>query len=142
MSVALLLLMSYRPKSARPSNKLLKHVKAIILFHGETDRYLLELTFDADATLNAADWKVIHQSDISFVERPKLAKMAELLREKRLRNVAAIGKRVGRNEQCPCGSGKKFKKCCIDESHSIARHHGSASCHSPRAKLRTGTPIC
>ena len=20
--------------------------------------------------------------------------------------------RVGRNEPCPCGSGKKFKKCC------------------------------
>ena len=22
-------------------------------------------------------------------------------------------KKIGRNEQCPCGSGKKFKKCCI-----------------------------
>ncbi len=22
------------------------------------------------------------------------------------------GKRVGRNEKCPCGSGKKYKKCC------------------------------
>ena len=24
----------------------------------------------------------------------------------------AIG-RVGRNEPCPCGSGKKFKSCCL-----------------------------
>jgi preprotein translocase subunit SecA len=23
------------------------------------------------------------------------------------------GPKVGRNEQCPCGSGKKFKKCCL-----------------------------
>lgn len=23
-------------------------------------------------------------------------------------------KKIGRNEPCPCGSGKKFKKCCID----------------------------
>ena len=22
-------------------------------------------------------------------------------------------KKVGRNETCPCGSGKKFKKCCL-----------------------------
>jgi hypothetical protein len=22
-------------------------------------------------------------------------------------------KKVGRNDPCPCGSGKKFKKCCI-----------------------------
>lgn len=23
--------------------------------------------------------------------------------------------RAGRNDNCPCGSGKKFKKCCIDK---------------------------
>ena len=23
--------------------------------------------------------------------------------------------KIGRNESCPCGSGKKFKKCCKDE---------------------------
>jgi uncharacterized protein YecA (UPF0149 family) len=22
------------------------------------------------------------------------------------------GAKVGRNEPCPCGSGKKYKKCC------------------------------
>ena len=21
--------------------------------------------------------------------------------------------KIGRNEKCPCGSGKKYKKCCI-----------------------------
>lgn len=26
--------------------------------------------------------------------------------------------KVGRNEQCPCGSGKKYKKCCADNSTS------------------------
>ena len=25
---------------------------------------------------------------------------------------APAGPRVGRNDPCPCGSGKKFKKCC------------------------------
>src|SRR5579859_1768934 len=24
--------------------------------------------------------------------------------------------KIGRNELCPCGSGKKYKKCCIDKS--------------------------
>jgi len=23
--------------------------------------------------------------------------------------------KIGRNEICPCGSGKKFKHCCIDK---------------------------
>jgi len=22
------------------------------------------------------------------------------------------GRKIGRNEMCPCGSGKKYKKCC------------------------------
>ena len=27
-------------------------------------------------------------------------------------------KKTGRNEPCPCGSGKKYKKCCIDKTDS------------------------
>ena len=28
------------------------------------------------------------------------------------RSRIAVSKKVGRNQQCPCGSGKKYKKCC------------------------------
>ncbi|MFM1815662.1 MAG: hypothetical protein RLZ98_2357 [Pseudomonadota bacterium] len=24
-----------------------------------------------------------------------------------------LGAKVGRNDSCPCGSGKKYKKCCL-----------------------------
>lgn len=24
--------------------------------------------------------------------------------------------KIGRNETCPCGSGKKYKKCCLQEN--------------------------
>ncbi|HLC57538.1 MAG TPA: SEC-C metal-binding domain-containing protein [Candidatus Nanoarchaeia archaeon] len=39
--------------------------------------------------------------------------------KKELENKAArlkilIGKKVGRNAPCPCGSGKKYKKCCLN----------------------------
>ncbi len=27
-----------------------------------------------------------------------------------------IADKVGRNEPCPCGSGLKYKKCCINEA--------------------------
>lgn len=98
------------------SKEIVDHVKAIMVLHGESDRHLLELAFNVDGKLNAVDWKVIKQSDISFIERPRLAEMARSLRERRLRRGAATGKSVGRNEQCPCGSGKKFKKCCIERA--------------------------
>ncbi len=32
---------------------------------------------------------------------------------------AAAGRKVGRNEPCPCGSGRKYKKCCGSGGQSI-----------------------
>ena len=29
-------------------------------------------------------------------------------------------KKIGRNDPCPCGSGKKFKKCCLRKQQSGA----------------------
>ena len=31
---------------------------------------------------------------------------------KKMHTVVREGKKVGRNEPCPCGSGKKYKHCC------------------------------
>lgn len=31
-----------------------------------------------------------------------------------LRKFGRLGKKVGRNDPCPCGSGLKFKKCCLE----------------------------
>ena len=27
-------------------------------------------------------------------------------------NIQSFGKKVGRNDRCPCGSGRKYKQCC------------------------------
>ena len=32
-------------------------------------------------------------------------------------NIARV--KPGRNELCPCGSGKKYKKCCLDEVETV-----------------------
>ena len=38
-------------------------------------------------------------------------------------NVAEIRTvpKIGRNEPCPCGSGKKFKHCCIRQTETLKR---------------------
>ncbi|MCP8321802.1 MAG: SEC-C domain-containing protein, partial [archaeon] len=30
----------------------------------------------------------------------------------RKQSAKVSGKKIGRNDPCPCGSGKKYKKCC------------------------------
>ena len=32
-----------------------------------------------------------------------------------------MSKKVGRNDPCPCNSGKKFKKCCINKGITLAK---------------------
>lgn len=49
--------------------------------------------------------------DRSYVER--LARHYVLFKEVvNKENIKEKGKKMGRNEPCPCGSGKKYKKCC------------------------------
>lgn len=36
----------------------------------------------------------------------------ELYKEQKLSKTVVKGQKIGRNDPCPCGSGKKHKKCC------------------------------
>lgn len=56
---------------------------------------------DMDMQKMAAQW-IAHQKE------------EEQIREKQLEEISPAPSKfdVGRNEPCPCGSGKKFKKCC------------------------------
>ena len=40
------------------------------------------------------------------------AKRKELYKKQKLSGTVIKGKKIGRNEPCPCGSGKKYKNCC------------------------------
>ena len=37
---------------------------------------------------------------------------SRLYLEQKKSGTVVVGKKVGRNDPCPCGSGKKYKKCC------------------------------
>ena len=40
----------------------------------------------------------------------------ESLKNYRLTQTLKVQKKIGRNEPCPCGSGTKYKKCCLNKS--------------------------
>jgi SWIM/SEC-C metal-binding protein len=46
------------------------------------------------------------------VEPHKPEDIADIERALQSRQPARAAVKIGRNEPCPCGSGKKFKKCC------------------------------
>lgn len=51
----------------------------------------------------------VHQTEYPKAPRRSLAQMSEV---ERLLRHSAMRRDSGRNERCPCGSGRKFKRCC------------------------------
>ena len=51
-----------------------------------------------------------HRGNDVFIERK--AKIDKWSKKYLLKKPVSRGPKVGRNEPCPCGSGKKYKKCC------------------------------
>ncbi|SHJ18619.1 SEC-C metal-binding domain-containing protein [Parasporobacterium paucivorans] len=56
----------------------------------------------ADWLYGLEEWKFIFPEE----------KLKDLYLEQKKAHTVVKGKKVGRNEPCPCGSGKKYKSCC------------------------------
>lgn len=84
------------------------------------DRFIR--TPDGEAGLNhlCAGFKRFFTHAKPYLERMAALKKAGLPAERVmevLRNdTAVLGREVGRNDPCPCGSGLKYKKCCLGKS--------------------------
>lgn len=57
----------------------------------------------ADWLYNLEEWNAIFDED---------KKKALYKEQKKSQTVVHEGPKIGRNDPCPCGSGKKYKKCC------------------------------
>lgn len=56
-----------------------------------------------------ADWLYeLPQWDALLTEEVR----KDLYKKQKLSGTVVKGKKVGRNDPCPCGSGKKYKQCC------------------------------
>ena len=50
--------------------------------------------------------------DINTVNEDEIAAAAQLLMDQKRSRTVVKGPKIGRNDPCPCGSGKKYKFCC------------------------------
>jgi hypothetical protein len=88
-----------------------------------------------DSTSSPEKWsdaevrRMIAEPNLSDAGRERVKQVTEALAaQKKEQKVVAYAQtavrgseRVGRNQPCPCGSGKKFKKCCIGEPYVAYR---------------------
>ena len=101
----------YKRESFRLFEELLDKIKY------ETIRYLSHLKFASDEEIRELERRrALEQQDRDY----KHAKVAginddeseSVSQRDNVKPVVREGPKVGRNDQCPCGSGKKYKHCC------------------------------
>jgi len=73
-----------------------------------------ECTLFGDTIEELSGWYCFSEQYRADQERWRREAEANRARSQRLENPF---KGVGRNDPCPCGSGKKFKKCCLATVH-------------------------
>lgn len=77
---------------------------SVVKLHIEFDKlYKKMVEYKAEHLYSLPQWEGIFTED----ERKHLFK-----EQRNARTVINDGPKVGRNDPCPCGSGKKYKKCC------------------------------
>jgi len=93
-----------------------KYVLASLIWNQDPERVLLDLYFDGNEVFYKLIFKRFTPKDILADEVEELRTQGERLANMRLEKYKLMhpGKKgkIGRNQLCPCGSGKKYKKCC------------------------------
>lgn len=90
---------------------------------------------DVDATnnqgqANIAQEVVSNQVNMNKYVRPR--KTRTVIRE--------YDKKIGRNDPCPCGSGKKYKNCCLKEGVNYNETRELSAQEMAKIKYGTKTP--
>ena len=109
---AAITLFAWSPDALRQHDEAMDYVRAVLAASGEATRPLIELTYDEHKKLISVDWEIVSLKDLSESEIEKYQRAGESLRRRRVAKVETERK-IGRNEACPCGSGKKYKRCCL-----------------------------
>ena len=101
------------PWAPRNAKQAVDHGHTIMLMTDEPDRLLLELSYDEAGNLINVHWQKLAPASLPEATTARLRAKAQKLRQTRVSTAKARGK-IGRNQPCPCGSGKKYKKCCLN----------------------------
>lgn len=90
------------------------YVLATLLKAKDDVRLGLYLSYSEDDTLINVECEYLTKEDVPKGREAEVAKLADTLAERRILAFKQQNniKKIGRNDPCPCGSGKKHKKCC------------------------------
>lgn len=90
-----------------------EYIWSNMLWNGEKNRVRINITFDNSGKIIDIDYSRYDEKSIPDDQRDILFEQGKARAAERIQNYRNVyGNKIGRNEPCPCGSGKKYKRCC------------------------------
>lgn len=94
-------------------------------FFDYSKKYLDKINQIEDIVKEMSWWACFNKDDSKYDKsiEQMYDKFKEIIAKDTANNTNPYSK-IGRNDPCPCGSGKKFKKCCIDKQKETLPYQG------------------
>lgn len=102
---------TWSPSVPRVEGEALAYTQSIVAANDGVARLLIELEYDETEKLIDVWWQNVSLHGLPESQIAAARQRGEIGKERRVALARKVGK-IGVNEQCPCGSGKKYKRCC------------------------------
>ena len=91
-----------------------EYVLATLAKNGNPYCYLIEIFVDNHDNIIEVNYEYLTQSSIPAEDIERLRDLGDYYSKRRATSflIQTHKKKIGRNDPCPCGSGKKYKYCC------------------------------
>lgn len=96
---------------AQTDQEMFDHTASFLLANGEKERMMLSFRFDADYALQSVSARSIGIDQIPPSRIDELRSLGEQMGALRVAKYRREHGKIGRNQPCLCGSGRKFKRC-------------------------------
>jgi len=95
-------------------NDVTKYCFSSMLIANDIDTLNISLYFDENDMLIDVKFKLLKRNEVPIGKEEEFIEYTKKLVESRFLNYKKKTgeEKIGRNELCPCGSGKKYKRCC------------------------------
>lgn len=77
---------------------------------------------DAVENINTASANANTSIAVNGGSAGQYADIETYMRQRRTKPIVRDYNKIGRNDPCPCGSGKKYKKCCLESGKYEGTH--------------------
>ena len=102
---------TWSPPVPRIAGVALAYTQSVVAANGGVKRLLIEPEYDETEKLVDVHWQEVSLEGLKEDQLADARARGAIGKERRVAFAAKQGK-IGVNEQCPCGSGKKYKRCC------------------------------